>query len=132
MNYISKGVKDRALFTKHCPMTTQLLEQSVGDLLMEGTPFSYTFFSTMKPGSSTSPHYGPSNMKLRCHLPLFVPEEAFIRVAGDPRPWEKGKMLIYDDTYENEAANLSDKEDRVILSIDIWHPDLQREERKEI
>jgi aspartate beta-hydroxylase len=96
---------------------------------MTGTPFSYTFFSTMKPKAYISPHHGACNIKLRCHFPLFVPEEAFLRVASDPRPWEEGKMIVFDDTYEHEAANLSDTQERVILLIDIWHPDLLEQER---
>ena len=33
-------------------------------------------------------------------------------------------MLIFDDSYEHEVANLSATEERVILLMDIWHPDL--------
>ena len=99
---------------------------------MINTPFSYTFFSTMKPKTSIKSHYGATNLKLRCHFPLFVPEEAYLRVASDPRPWTEGKMVIFDDSYEHEAANLSEKEERVILLIDIWHPDLVKEEIHEI
>ena len=99
---------------------------------MTGTPFSYTFFSTMHPKTSIAAHYGATNLKLRCHFPLFVPEEAYLRVAGDPRPWSEGKMIVFDDSYEHEAANLSETEQRVILLIDIWHPELVKEERAEI
>ena len=99
---------------------------------MTSTPFSYTFFSTMKPKTSIKAHYGATNLKLRCHFPLFVPDEAYLRVASDPRPWHEGKMIIFDDSYEHEAANLSDTQERVILLIDIWHPDLHQEEIKEI
>ena len=45
-------------------------------------------------------------------------------VAGDARPWEEGKMMVFDDSYEHEAANLSKDKERVIILIDIWHPDL--------
>ena len=41
-------------------------------------------------------------------------------------------MLIFDDSYEHEAANLSETEERVILLIDIWHPDLTEGERSQI
>ena len=99
---------------------------------MTGTPFSYTFFSTMSPKASIAPHYGACNLKLRCHFPLFVPEEAYLMVAGDPRPWEEGKMVIFDDSYEHEAANLSPDKERVILLIDIWHPDLMPTEIDQI
>ena len=133
MNYVSKGHKIEELFKKHCPVTTSILEGALGnDRLMTGTPFSYTFFSTMQPKTSIKPHYGATNLKLRCHFPLFVPDEAFLRVAGDPRPWVEGKMIVFDDSYEHEAANLSDTEERVILLIDIWHPDLHRDEILEI
>ncbi len=87
MNYITKGQKTADLFKTYCPVTTQLLEQSIGSRLMSGTPFSYTFFSTMKPKTSIKAHHGATNLKLRCHFPLFVPEEAYLRVASDPRPW---------------------------------------------
>lgn len=132
MNYVTKGVRQEELFKQHCPVTTQLLEQSIGNRLMTGTPFSYTFFSTMKPKTSIAAHYGASNLKLRCHFPLFVPEEAYLRVASDPRPWKEGKMIVFDDSYEHEAANLSETEERVILLIDIWNPQIQIEEKAEI
>ena len=32
--------------------------------------------------------------------------------------------MIFDDSYEHEAANLSQDKERVIILIDIWHPDL--------
>ena len=86
----------------------------------------------MQPKTSINPHYGATNLKLRCHFPLFVPDEAFLRVAGDPRPWTEGKMIIFDDSYEHEAANLSEQDERVILLIDIWHPELERNEITEI
>ncbi len=38
---------------------------------MTGIPFAYSFFSTLAPGSTIAPHYGASNLKLRCHLPLY-------------------------------------------------------------
>ena len=53
-----------------------------------------------------------------------MPEEAFLKVADDARPWEEGKMVIFDDSYLHEAANLSKDKERVIILIDIWHPDL--------
>ena len=41
-------------------------------------------------------------------------------------------MMIFDDTYEHEAGNLSTKGDRVLLLIDIWHPELEKGERDAI
>ncbi len=53
-------------------------------------------------------------------------------MAGDPRPWTEGEMLIFDDSYEHEAANLSVDKERVILLMDIWHPDLTEGEKEQI
>ena len=78
----------------------------------------------MSPKASIAPHYGACNLKLRCHFPLFAPEEAVLCVADDARQWEEGKMIVFDDAYEHEAANLSPDKERVIILIDIWHPDL--------
>ena len=39
---------------------------------------------------------------------------------------------MFDDTYEHEAGNLSKDDDRVLLLIDIWHPDLTNEEKSAI
>lgn len=68
-------------------------------------------------------------MKLRCHFPLFVSDAGFLRVADEPRPWEEGKMIIFDDSFEHSAINLCSKKERVILLIDIWHPNLVMGER---
>lgn len=40
---------------------------------MAGTPFSFAFFSTLHPGAEIAAHTAPSNLRLRCHLPLIVP-----------------------------------------------------------
>lgn len=40
--------------------------------------------------------------------------------------------MIFDDTYEHEAGNLSKEGDRVLLLIDIWHPELEIGERNAI
>ena len=98
---------------------------------MTGTQFSYTFFSTMSPLTHIEPHYGACNLKLRCHFPLFAPEGK-LRVAGESRSWKEGEMMIFDDSYEHEAVNLSKTEERVILLMDIWHPDLVQEEIEDI
>ena len=101
-NFIEKGkVIDN--FQKYCPKTTNVLMQI--DSLMTGTPFSYTFFSTMKPGTMINAHYGPANIRLRCHLPLVVPNDqsAFLRVGGDTKMWKEGEPIVFDDSYEHEA-----------------------------
>ncbi|CAM9735658.1 unnamed protein product [Ectocarpus fasciculatus] len=99
---------------------------------MVGTPFSFSFFSTLHGGSSIAAHTAPCNLRLRCHLPLTVPSvdtsQCGMRVGGETRPWEEGKCLVFDDSYEHEVWNKTEGE-RVLLLFDLWHPDLVEEER---
>lgn len=70
-SYILKG-KRQSEFAVRCPKTVDMLE-SVPNL-MHSVPFSYAFFSTLKQKSKIAAHYGPCNIRIRCHLPLIVPE----------------------------------------------------------
>ena len=90
INYIEKGKLRDDLFKEHCPKTTQLLSESVGSRLMLGTPFSYTFFSIMKPGTKINAHYGPSNIRLRCHFPIYSNESAKLTIADHEVNWKAG------------------------------------------
>ena len=73
-SYVLKG-KVQPLFAEHCPETNRLLQEFHKQaFLMLGTPFSFSFFSTLHAQSVIAPHSGPSNLRLRCHLPLIVPK----------------------------------------------------------
>ena len=37
--------------------------------------------------------------------------------------WEAGKILLFDDSFEHEVRNDTDEE-RVVLLIRLWHPEL--------
>src|SRR4051812_49362080 len=73
-------------------------------------------YSFMKPHTHIMPHKGYTRMVLRCHLPLIVPdvEKCSLRVGDETRHWEEGKLMIFDDSFEHEAKNTTDK-DRVVL-----------------
>jgi len=88
-------------------------------------------FSLLQPGARIEPHHGMINTRLICHLPLIVPEGCGFRVGNETRPWEPGKLLIFDDTIEHEAWNESDS-DRVVLIFDIWRPELAESERRAV
>jgi aspartyl/asparaginyl beta-hydroxylase (cupin superfamily) len=81
-SYILKG-KKQSEFAVHCPQTTTLLESIPS--LMHSVPFSYAFFSTLCPQTKIDPHFGPCNIRLRCHLPLLVPEgDCGMRIGLSP------------------------------------------------
>lgn len=121
----------QAPFQVACPITSGLL-QRVPNLLAQDVPFAYAFFSTLRGGARIAPHYGPTNLRLRVHIPLVLPAspaaDLGLRVAGQTRRWRRREALVFDDAYEHEAWNASGEE-RVVLLFDLWHPDLSQRER---
>lgn len=88
-----------------------------------------SFFSRLEPNTRIPPHTGVSNTRLIVHLPLIVPPDCGFRVGSSVRDWRPGTALIFDDTIEHEAWNLS-SEPRMILIFDIWNPLLSAAERE--
>ena len=114
-------------------------------------------FSLLRPGASILPHTGTTNARLRLHLGLQVPvsvseagkhQQFWIKAADEaPRGWADGQVLILDDSFEhslfsspsatsetNETCEDASEENlavssRLILIIDMDHPDLDRIER---
>ena len=83
----------------------------------------HAFLSVLAPGTHILPHCGPCNYRLRLQLGLRVPEAGCsIRVGGETRAWREGEVLVLDDAFEHEVWNDSG-EPRVILIVDVWHPD---------
>ena len=81
-------------------------------------------FSIFEPGKHLPAHRGPYNGVLRLHLGLIVPEardKIAIRVRDQICHWSEGKVLVFDDAYEHEAWNHSDKT-RVVLFVDFVKP----------
>lgn len=81
-----------------------------------------------------TPHTGPTNRKLRFHLPLVVcaPEdgEARIRVGPATRAVREGEPFAFDDSFQHEAWNDAPAHARIVLILDAWHPDLTDAEVK--
>jgi aspartate beta-hydroxylase len=82
----------------------------------------------MRGSTHIDSHRGPTNLRLRCHLALKVPEgDCAIRVGEKTRKWHEGRCLVFDDYFDHEAWNHTE-EDRVVLIVDIWHPGLSATE----
>src|SRR5262249_42500357 len=94
-----------------CPRTAALLDR------IPGSPGA--FFSIMLPRKYLPPHRGPYAGVLRYHLGLIVPdpEACRIRVGNEIGHWREGESLIFDDTFEHEVWNDTDKV-RVVLFVD--------------
>jgi aspartyl/asparaginyl beta-hydroxylase (cupin superfamily) len=103
-----------------CPLTTDIIEGHNTIRTLAGL----SYFSKMSPGTHVAPHRGPTNMRLRCHLGLQVPDgDCAIRVGGETRTWQEGKCLVFDDHFTHEVWN-NTSEPRIVLVVDLWHPDL--------
>ncbi len=145
-SYIQKGVRS-STFKNKCPKTAEAIDDLGEDLFQ--TPFAFAFFSTLHPKSSIKPHSGPMNLRLRIHLPLIVPPSVVVappppfvsqrperpplglNVGPSSRTWEYGKCVVLDDSFVHEVWNDSDGV-RVVLVVDIWHPDVDAEERRDV
>ena len=89
-------------------------------------------FSLIQPGVRLYPHCGPTNCRLRAHLGLHTPDGSMIRVANETRKWYEGKVIVFDDSFEHEIWHEGDTHARLVLSVDVWHPDLSEAKRKEL
>ncbi|MBU1825263.1 MAG: aspartyl/asparaginyl beta-hydroxylase domain-containing protein [Alphaproteobacteria bacterium] len=128
LHLIDKGVPVPALIARF-PETLAALEQVPQCRISVRSPS--IMFSLLQPGAHIAPHHGMINGRLICHLPLIVPGDGALTVGGEARPWEEGKLLIFDDSIEHEAINHADR-DRIVLIFDVWHPELSDADRRGI
>ena len=82
------------------------------------------YFSVIGPRKMLMPHEGPWCGVLRIHLGLQIPTEGkgcTLVVNQQEYRWEEGKAVVFDDTYEHIAVNMTDK-DRIVLFLDYMRP----------
>ena len=82
------------------------------------------YFSVIGPNKMLMPHEGPWCGILRMHLGIDIPTDGkgCVLVANkEEYRWEEGKVVVFDDTYEHFAVNLTDH-DRVVLFLDYMRP----------
>jgi beta-hydroxylase len=99
-----------------CPQTWRICQNIPGLITV--------MFSILEPGKHLPPHRGPYNGVLRLHLGLIVPEpreRLGIRVDHVTYRWREGEAVIFDDAYEHEAWNKTDRT-RVVLFVDFRKP----------
>ena len=113
-------------FASRCPRTMDAVRKLELPKLSLISPT--ICFSILEPNSRITPHSGITNARLIAHLPLIVPENCGLRVGGEVREWEQGKLMVFDDMTVHEAWNDSDRL-RVVLIADLWRPELSKAER---
>lgn len=111
--------------SKVFPKIAALLKQ-----MREDDYIAKSHFSVLKSGASIDVHCGGVNHELRMHYGLRIPDgDIAIKVGGETRHWENGKVLLFDDTFPHQVWN-NTSEDRYILHCRIQHPGLSEVERK--
>lgn len=114
---------------KACPATDALLEAL--DLVRISDHAPEILFSVLRPGTRIRLHRGVTNTRLVTHLPLIIPPDCALRVGGEIHHWQEGRCMTFDDTFEHEAWNHSDRT-RVVMIMDTWNPDLTEIERRAV
>jgi ornithine lipid ester-linked acyl 2-hydroxylase len=112
---VAYGIKSKPNI-ELCPETWRIVQRIPG--------LKTAMFSVFQPGKRLPPHRGPYNGVLRLHLGLLVPEHdgnLGIRIGTEKRDWKEGSVLIFDDAYEHEAWNETDRP-RVVLFVDFEKP----------
>ena len=51
----------------------------------------------------------------------MIPEDCALRVGGEDHHWREGEVVVFDDTYDHEAWNRSERT-RVVMIFDLWNP----------
>lgn len=102
-----------------CPVTHRIAREFEDALLETGD----VFFSVLTPHTALAPHYDATNALLTLMLPLRVPPGCGLQVGGVTRELVPGTCVLFDDTFLHHAWNDSDQP-RVVLILDIWHPEL--------
>mmetsp|Transcript_14000 Transcript_14000/g.20037 ORF Transcript_14000/g.20037 Transcript_14000/m.20037 type:complete len:367 (-) Transcript_14000:87-1187(-) len=78
--------------------------------------------------SGVGSHSDGRNFILTAHLGLKIPNGCWIKVGGEEREWQEGKLTILDTSFDHSTGNPTD-DDRHVLIIDFWHPELTEAEK---
>ena len=122
--------------TRSCSKTYSLVKQLHG--LLENCIFGNVFFSVLYPGTKIEEHCGPTNVRHRLHFPLHVPshkednkKRPTLGVLQEKINWIENEPFVFDDSlvHAAEYPDSSSSDVRVVLVIDLWHPNLTMEER---
>jgi aspartate beta-hydroxylase len=108
---------------EHCKFFPRLMRLVDAVPRQAGT----VFVSRLTPGTHIPPHCGSTNAQLTCHFGLVVPEGVEMRVGRETRRQIEGRGTVFDDSFEHEVWNRSDKP-RYNVFIQFWHPELSDEE----
>uniref|UniRef100_A0A914HXV3 Aspartyl/asparaginy/proline hydroxylase domain-containing protein n=1 Tax=Globodera rostochiensis TaxID=31243 RepID=A0A914HXV3_GLORO len=136
---------------RECPRITALLHQMADDNGNVGTGndgessdssasllteclFGNAFISLLPAGAAIAEHRGLTNARLRVHFGVRVPEgksaeRCFMTVGGEKFHWSAATAVVIDDSFPHSVNSRDCSEDRLVLVLDFWHPNLRHQER---
>ncbi|XP_033749026.1 aspartate beta-hydroxylase domain-containing protein 2-like [Pecten maximus] len=128
LHLVNQGKVERNMVDL-CPNTFNIVSSLPS--LMEENVFANVAFSVIEPGTVITEHYGPTNIRLRCHLGLVTPKSCHLRVAGSCCQWRQGACLLFDDSHLHSVVHEGEDPNqwRAVLIVDLWHPNVTTAER---
>jgi len=85
-------------------------------------------FSMLKSGTQILPHFGLTNTRFRIQIPIKIPSgDLFIYSHDQTRTWSLGTPLVLNDAFIHGVQN-NTLSDRIVLLVDIPHPDALEDE----
>ena len=118
-NFYERGRRNETNRTR-CPTISRIIDGHDTLRTLAGVQYA----SRLSPGAHIRAHRGPTNIRMRCHLGIHVPDgDCAIRVGDQTQRWHEGRCLVFDDSFEHEAWNRTE-DHRIVLIVDVWHPDL--------
>jgi aspartyl/asparaginyl beta-hydroxylase (cupin superfamily) len=108
-----------------CPRAARLLKL----IRAEMSYVEQYSFLNLEPGTRLPVHVDRCNYLVSVQLGVIVSGPAGLRVGGRTRFHREGRCLAFDNSFEHTAWNNSDS-DRVILTVQTFHPALTSVERE--
>lgn len=109
---------------RRLPLVAQLLSEIPS--AVESGP---CVLSLLERDTVLKPHYGMTNGRLICHLPLLAPRGCILTVNGENLEFEPGSPVAFDDTYLH-SVRVSSSGPRLALIFSVSHPELSVGERE--
>lgn len=113
------------------PTNCGFFPKTVALVKAAGTPSVEVFFAKQAPQTGIKPHTDFTNFIMTSHLGLDVPPapQSWMKVGEETRYWENGKGMCADTSFIHSTYNESETEDRYVLIIRFWHPELTDHEK---
>lgn len=123
------GMWNEPLCNKFLTKTCKFIQKALPEVWTNA--FSDISISRMAPHTESIKLQGDSNMRLTLELALSAPEGAGMKVGDEVRDpaWHEGKVTVFDDSFEYEVWNRNASQERVVLWLQLWHPEFSNSER---